>query len=76
MQKLEQSLDPIQDGPGLTELKRIVLLRIAELEASNALQPADVKIADAPAQPNLPQSLVLTESEESLGPEALDSAVG
>jgi hypothetical protein len=32
LQKLEHALDPIQDAPLMAELKRKVVLRIAELE--------------------------------------------
>jgi hypothetical protein len=42
LQKLEHGLDPIQDVPAMAELKRMVLLRIAELEAVNALRHAAV----------------------------------
>jgi hypothetical protein len=33
LQKLEHAVDPIQDAPVMAELKRKVVLRIAELEA-------------------------------------------
>jgi hypothetical protein len=36
LQKLEHGLDPILDAAAMAELKRMVLLRIAELEAVDA----------------------------------------
>ncbi len=38
LQKLEHGLDSLQDATAMAELKRSILLRIAELEAANTLQ--------------------------------------
>jgi hypothetical protein len=40
LQRLEQTIDPSADAQSLADLKRILLGRIAELEALNALLPA------------------------------------
>jgi hypothetical protein len=41
LQKLEHSLDSMQDATAMAELKRSILLRIAELEAANSFQHDD-----------------------------------
>lgn len=61
LEEIERDLDPVSDGMALSELKRIVLNRIAELELESALQepsPGPIMhgaIADtSPAQPAAP----------------------
>jgi hypothetical protein len=46
LQKLEHGLDAIHDASAMAELKRMVLLRIAELEAVGALQHAVVETGE------------------------------
>jgi hypothetical protein len=61
LQKLEHGLDPIHDAPAMAELKRMVLLRIAELEAVDALQHAVVETAETAEVLWLPPYLAVTE---------------
>lgn len=61
LQKLEQTTDPASDGQDAAELKQILLNRIAELEALQALQPEEVAAALAPSE--LPPIAVTTEDE-------------
>ena len=49
LQKLEQAIDPASGGQDVAELKRILLNRIAELEALEALQPVEVAPAPVPS---------------------------
>jgi len=46
--KVEQSAEPEQDAEALAELKRILLQRIAELEAIQVLESAAAQTADKP----------------------------
>lgn len=41
LQKLEENFASLEDQPVIAELKRILLLRIADIEAINALQEAE-----------------------------------
>ena len=43
--KLEQSMHSMEDANSLAELKRIILLRVAELDAAEALEQAAVETA-------------------------------
>ncbi len=61
LQKLEQTTDLASDGRDVIELKQILLNRIAELEALNALQPA--KAEPVPEGADLPPFAVVTEAE-------------
>ena len=45
LQKLEQSTDSPSNGQDATELKQILLNRIAELEALSAIEPAEAESA-------------------------------
>jgi|GEM_PF-3616404 len=63
LQKLEQTTDATADGRDVAELKQILLNRIAELEALNALQPPDVDLAMASAPSELPHLVAVTEEE-------------
>jgi hypothetical protein len=45
--KLENGLDSMQDATAMAELKRSILLRIAELEAANTLQHDVLRTDDA-----------------------------
>jgi hypothetical protein len=47
LQKLEHGLDPIKDARAMAELKRMILLRIAELEMGDS--------ATSPDSPPLPK---------------------
>ena len=65
--KLEQSIDSVQYANSLAELKRIILLRIAELDAAEALEQAAVEttnttndIAPEEELPNTPAPVVDT----------------
>ncbi|HMG85821.1 MAG TPA: hypothetical protein VK574_08755 [Terracidiphilus sp.] len=60
LQKLEQ--DPASDGRDVAELKQILLNRIAELEALQALNPTE-EVEPAPAPSDLP-SIAATAAEE------------
>jgi hypothetical protein len=44
LQKLERGLDSMQDATAMVELKRSILLRIAELEASSLLQHDELSV--------------------------------
>jgi hypothetical protein len=46
--KVEQSVEPDKDTEAMAELKRILLHRIAELEAIQALESAGAQTADKP----------------------------
>lgn len=59
LQKLEQETDPASTGQDAVELKQIMLNRIAELEALQALLPDEV--ASVPAPSDLPSIAVTTE---------------
>jgi hypothetical protein len=41
LQELEQGLDPIKDARAMAELKRLILLRIAELEMGDSATSSD-----------------------------------
>jgi hypothetical protein len=41
LQELEQGLDPIKDARAMAELKRLILLRIAELEMGDPATSSD-----------------------------------
>ena len=61
LQKLEHGLDPLHDAHVMAELKRMVLLRIAELEAVNALQQyADIETSDPSSPFGLSARLAVT----------------
>jgi hypothetical protein len=62
LQKLEQTTDPASDGHDVAELKQILLNRIAELEALNAMQ-APEPAAPAPSPSELPPIAVTAEKE-------------
>jgi hypothetical protein len=64
--KVEQSADPEQDAEALAELKRILLQRIAELEAIQALESAAAEIVDKPNPEDLilPASVTVEDSKE------------
>lgn len=63
--EFEQALDPHYDQAALTELKRMILDRIAELEAELAMtQPC--------ARPTFGQLEVLEEATQSVPPQKLD----
>ena len=47
--KVEQGAEPEQDAEALAELKRILLQRIAELEAVQALESAAAQTLDGPS---------------------------
>ena len=61
LQKLEQAADPVSDGQDVVELKRILLNRIAELEALEALQPEEV--VPEPAPSDLPSIAAVAEEQ-------------
>lgn len=69
LQKLEQATDPASDGQDAVELKQIMLNRIAELEALQALVPEEVESVAAPS--DLP-SIGVT-AEEVSTKEAVDT---
>ncbi len=49
LQKLEQNFDSVEDEPAMADLKRILLLRIADLEAAEALEAAGREAVETPA---------------------------
>lgn len=61
LQKLEHGLDPIHDAPAMAELKRMLLLRIAELEAVDALQHAVVETVETAGPSGFPPHLAVAE---------------
>ncbi|MGA2352102.1 MAG: hypothetical protein ABSF70_16830 [Terracidiphilus sp.] len=48
LQKLEQTENPAEAPESITELKRVVLNRIADLELSKILETADTATEEAP----------------------------
>lgn len=48
LQKLEQTGDPGKDGARISELKRVLLNRIADLEFSKTFESEDYRIEEAP----------------------------
>jgi hypothetical protein len=72
LQRLEQTIDPSPDGHDVAELKQILLNRIAELEALQALQPPEVI---APAQAPSELSPIAITAEKELAREAPDQTV-
>jgi hypothetical protein len=61
LQKLEHGLDAVHDAHVMAELKRMVLLRIAVLEAVNALQQhAGIETSDPTSSFGLSPHLVVT----------------
>jgi hypothetical protein len=52
--KVEQSLEPGQNAEGMAELKRILLQRIAELEAIEVIESTEAQIAPTPDPAALP----------------------
>ena len=63
LQKLEQTTDATADGRDVAELQQILLNRIAELEALNALQPAGADTSNVSAPSDLPHLAAVTEEE-------------
>jgi hypothetical protein len=47
LQKLEQTCDPGKDGASMADLKRVLVNRIADLELSKTLEPADAEMDEA-----------------------------
>ena len=65
LQKLEQSSDTVSEGQDAAELKQILLNRIAELEALQALEPhAAATQVQSPAE--LPPQAVTAEENHSI----------
>jgi hypothetical protein len=62
LQKLEQTTDPASGAQDVAELKQILLNRIAELEALQAMQPPENDAA-APSPSDLPPIAVAVEEE-------------
>jgi hypothetical protein len=52
--KLKHGLDSVEDAEALAELKRIVLLRIATLDAAEALEQTAIEAAAATNKENSP----------------------
>ncbi len=75
LQKLEQGIDPVEDVRVMAELKRMLVLRIAELEAQNTIEMASIETAEPPAQPGSSQLRPVTEPEVASRPEALGSTL-
>jgi hypothetical protein len=53
LQKLEQTDSPAQDEESITELKRVLLNRIADLELSKTLETADDEAEEPPQAADL-----------------------
>ncbi len=64
--KVEQSAEPEQDAEALAELKRILVQRIAELEAIQAIESAAAQTADEPKPADLvpPASVTVEDSKD------------
>src|SRR3954469_24514678 len=43
LQKIEENFASVEDEPNIAELKRILLLRIADIEATEALRKAEAR---------------------------------
>ena len=66
--KVEQSAEPDKDTEAMAELKRILLHRIAELEAIEALESAGAQTADKPHPADLvtPASATVDDSKNTI----------
>jgi hypothetical protein len=67
LQRLEQTIDPSADAQSLADLKHILLVRIAELEALNDLTPAasETHASAAPASETVVVPVPLQESNQN-----------
>lgn len=68
LQKLEQTSDPASDEHAVAEPKRILLGRIADLEALNALQSPATQISVGPPPPQ--EIIASSEPVQGVGPES------
>ena len=81
LQKLEQAADPAHDAAARAELKRILLMRIADLEALEALKaaakndPPPPDLAETPPLPVSPETIAAAEpNDQTLIPPAVPEA--
>jgi hypothetical protein len=65
LQKLEQTDDPGNDGASISELKRVVLNRIADLELAKKLETGVEEIDNAPGPADLIPSRLMAEEDPS-----------
>jgi hypothetical protein len=75
LQNLEQTQSPGKDDAGITELKRVLLNRIADLELSKTLETEDDKSDKAPEPADLVPPPSITEEgalEEDIDKASLD----
>jgi len=75
LQKLEQGVHAVEDARVMAELKRMLVLRIAELEAQSSIEMASIETAESPAQPGLSQLRPVTEPEVVSRPDVMDSTL-
>ena len=71
LQTLEQNFGSVDDEPSLAEFKRILLSRIAELEAAEALEPPGREVTDTSVPVDL---TIVAMTEPSPGKDAVETA--
>src|SRR4051794_30547117 len=74
LQKIEENFASAEDEPNIAELKRILLLRIADIEATEALRKAEASATanePVPATEELPKDFVIEQVTEA-NPTVLD----
>jgi len=72
LQKLEQTEDPAQDEESISELKRVLLNRIVDLELSKTLETGESEIEDKPE----PADLIVRQAEkEKLSPDPMANSI-
>ena len=71
LQKLEQTVDPGMDDASISQLKRVVLNRIVDLELSKTLETSEDETDQAPEPTDWAQLPTMT-TEEAPSQEAAD----
>jgi hypothetical protein len=71
LQTLEQNFESVDDEPSMAEFKRIVLSRIADLEAAEAVEPANREVTVTPVPADLP---LVALTEPAPGKDAFETA--
>jgi len=71
LQTLEQNFESVDDEPAMAEFKRILLSRIADLEAAEALEPADREVKDTSVPVDL---TIVAMTEAAPGKDAVEAA--
>jgi len=71
LQTLEQNFESVDDEPAMAKFKRILLSRIADLEAAEALEPADREVKDTSVPVDL---TIVAMTEAAPGKDAVEAA--